>query len=225
MRARIEKLNDTAEPVALIRNALTSQYDQNAMVVLTGPATNLAALLELPGAKSLIAQKVRYLTMAAGAFPSGPPEAGITCDMAAARKLFAEWPTPIVVSGNEVGNALPFPASSIEKDFAWSQAHPVVDAYRAYKTMPYDAPSWAMTAVLYAIRPQEGYFKLSDPGTVTVLDDGRTRHTPSAEGKHRYLIADPAQKERVIQTYTEIASLKPAGRPQRFRPPQQQKKQ
>lgn len=223
----IEKLNDTAEPVALIRNALTSQYDQNAMVVLTGPATNLAALLDLPGAKALIAQKVRYLSWAGGAFglaagasPSGPPEAGIACDIAGARKLFAEWPTPIVVSGNEVGNALPFPGSSIEKDFAWSQAHPVVDAYRAYKTMPYDAPSWAMTAVLYAIRPQEGYFKLSEPGTVTVLDDGRTRHTPSAEGKHRYLIADAAQKERVIQTYTEIASLKPAGRPQRFRPPQ-----
>jgi len=220
----IEKLNDTAEPVALIRNALTSQYDQNAMVVLTGPATNLAALLDLPGAKALISQKVRYLSWAGGAFPSGPPESAITCDIAAARKLFAEWPTPIVVSGNEVGLALPFPASSIEKDFAWSQAHPVVDAYRAYKPMPYDAPSWAMTAVLYAIRPQEGYFKLSEPGTVTVLDDGRTRFTASAGGKHRYLVADPAQKDRVIQTYTDIASLKPAGRPQRFRPPQDQKK-
>jgi len=220
----IVKLNDTAEPVALIRNALTSQYDQNAMVVLTGPATNLAALLDLPGASALIGQKVRYLTVAAGAFPSGPPETGIACDIAAARKLFAEWPTPIVVSGNEVGLALPFPASSIEKDFAWSQAHPVVDAYRAYKPMPYDAPSWAMTAVLYAIRPQEGYFKLSEPGTVTVLVDGRTQFTASAGGKHRYLIADPAQKDRVIQSYTEIASLKPAGRPQRFRPPQDQKK-
>jgi len=220
----IEKLNDTAEPVALIRNALTSQYDQNALVVLTGPATNLSTLLDLPGAKPLIAQKVRYLTVAAGAFPAGPPEAAIASDLPAARKLFAEWPTPIVFSGNEVGLALPFPASSIEKDFAWSQAHPVVDAYRAYETMPYDAPSWALAAVLYAIRPQEGYFQLSEPGTVSVLDDGRTRHAPSAAGRHRYLIADPAQKERIIQTYTEIASLKPAGRPMRFRPPQQQKK-
>ncbi len=221
----IEKLNDTAEPMALIRNALTAQYDQNAMVVLTGPATNLAKLLELPGARAVIAQKVRHLTVAAGAFPNGPPEAGIACDIPAARKLFAQWPTPIVFSGSEVGTALPFPGAGIEKDFAWSPAHPVVDAYRAYKPMPYDAPSWAMTAVLYAIRPQEGYFKLSEPGAVTVLDDGRTRFAPSAEGKHRYLIADPAQKERVIQTYTEIASMKPAGRPQRFRPPQQQKKQ
>jgi hypothetical protein len=99
-----------------------------------------------------------------------------------------------------------------------------VDAYRAYKPMPYDAPSWALTAVLYAIRPQENYFKLSEPGTVALAEDGRTRLTASANGKHRYLIADPAQKDRVIQQYTEIASLKPAGRPQRFRPPQDQKK-
>ena len=221
----IAKLNDTAEPIALIRNALSSQYDQNALVVLTGPATNLAGVLDLPGTSALIAQKVRYLTVAAGAFPSGPPESAIGCDIAAAKRLFAEWPTPIVVSGNEVGSALPFPASSLDKDFAWSQAHPVVDAYRASKPMPYDAPSWAMTAVLYAIRPHENYFKLSEPGTVAVLDDGRTRFTPSAAGKHRYLIADPAQKDRVIQTYTEIASLKPAGRPQRFRPPVPPKKQ
>jgi hypothetical protein len=216
----IQKLNDTADPVALIRNALTSQYDQNAMVVLTGPATNLANLLDLPGAKAVISQKVRYLTAAVGSFAGGRPESAITCDIAAAKKLVAEWPTPIVFSGAEVGEGLPFPGASIEKDFAWSQAHPVVDAYRAYKPMPYDAPSGAMTAVLYAIRPKEGYFKLSEPGTVTVLDDGRTRFTPSAEGKHRYLIADPSQKDRIIQTYTEIASMKPAGRPQRFRLPQ-----
>lgn len=221
----IARLNDTADPIALIRNALTSQFDQNALVVLTGPATNLAKLLDLPGAKAVIAQKVRYLVVAAGAFPNGQPESGITCDIPAARKLFAEWPTAIIFSGSEVGQVLPFPGASIEKDFAWSPAHPVADAYRAFRPMPYDAPSWAMAAVLYAIRPQENYFHVSESGTVSVLDDGRTRFAPSAEGKHRYLIVDPSQKEKVIQAYTEVASMKPTGRPQRFRPPQQQKKQ
>ena len=47
----IEKLNDTADPVATLRNALSAQYDQNGMVVLAGPATNLAGLLDLPGSK------------------------------------------------------------------------------------------------------------------------------------------------------------------------------
>src|ERR1035438_5667603 len=49
----IVKMNDTADPVALIRNALSAQFDQNAIVLLTGPATNLAGLLALPGAPPL----------------------------------------------------------------------------------------------------------------------------------------------------------------------------
>jgi inosine-uridine nucleoside N-ribohydrolase len=217
----IHNLNDTAEVAALIRNAFTAQYDQNAIVVLAGPATNLVKVLDLPGAKDLIAHKVRFLSVVAGSYPDGRPEFNIKTDIPAARKLFAEWPTPIVATGREVGEALLFPASSIEKDFAWSPAHPVVDAYRAYKAMPYDTPTWDMAAVLYAVRPQEGYFKLSSPGTIGVLDDGGAKFTPSPDGKHRYLILDPAQKERILKTYTEIASAKPVPRQPRFR---QQKK-
>ena len=218
----IHKLNETAEPIALIRNAFTAQHDQNSIVILVGPATNLAKVLSLPGIKDLISRKVRFLSVMGGAYPEGPPEFNIKTDIAAAKKLFAEWPTPIVASGFEVGESLLFPASSIEKDFAWSSDHPVVDAYRAYKPMPYDAQTWDMTSVLYAVRPQEGYFKLSEPGTIHVLDDGRTKFTTSPVGRHRYLILDPAQKERIIKTYTEIASAKPVPRQPRSRPPQQQ---
>jgi inosine-uridine nucleoside N-ribohydrolase len=218
----IEKLNDTAETTALIRNAFTAQHDQNAVVVLAGPATNLVKVLDLPGAKELIAAKVRFLSMTGGAFPDGKAEFNIKADVPAARKLFAEWPTPIVTAGFEVGDSLRFPASSIEKDFSWTLDHPIADAYRAYKPMPYDAPTWDMTSVLYAVRPEEGYFKLSDRGTIRVLDDGRTRFTPSPEGRHRYLILDPAQKERIIQTFVELASAKPVPKQPRRRPQQDQ---
>jgi inosine-uridine nucleoside N-ribohydrolase len=221
----IEKLTDTAEVRALIRNALSQQPDQSCVVVLTGPATNLARTLDLPGVKELIARKARFLSVAGGAYPGGPPQSNVKADIAAAKKLFAEWPTPIVACGDEIGAAMLYPASSIEKDFAWSPAHPVVDAYRAYRPMPYDAPTWAMAALLYAVRPQEGYFKLSEPGTISVLDDGHTKFTPSPEGKRRYLILDPEQKERVIKTYIEIASAKPVPRQPRFRRQQQQQQQ
>ena len=49
-----------------------------------------------------------------------------------------------------------------------------------------------------------------------------TKFTASAQGKHRYLILDPAQKERILKIYTEVASAKPVPRLPRFRP--QQKK-
>jgi len=221
----IQGLNDTAEVPALIRNAFTAQHDQNCIAVCVGPATNLAKVLTLPGIKDLISKKVKFLSIMGGAFsPGAEPEFNIKTDIAAAKKLFSEWPTPIVASGFEVGETLLYPASSIEKDFAWSIAHPVADAYRAYQQMPYDTPTWDLTAVLYAVRPEQGYFKLSEPGTITVLDDGRTQFTPSAGGRHRYLILDPVQKERILNTYIEFASAKPVPR-QRFRFQQQQQQQ
>jgi hypothetical protein len=208
----IVKMNDTADPLAVIRNAFSAQFDQNAIVVLTGPATNLAGLLALPGSPALIEKKVRTLVIGADAVTMS--------DLPAAKRVLAEWPTPIVVAGSELGDAFPFPGGSIEKDFAWSDAHPLVAAYRAYRPMPYDAPAVAMAAALYAVRPQENYFKVSEPGALTLTDDGHIRLAPAAGGKHHTLIADPAQKDRIQQIYAETASTKPVGRPQRFRPPQ-----
>jgi inosine-uridine nucleoside N-ribohydrolase len=220
----IHAITDTAEPHALIRNALTAQQDQSAIVVLAGPATNLVMALDLPGVPDLVARKVRYLVVMGGAFPEGGPEPHIRADVDSAKELFAGWPTPVVAVGQEVGRELPYPASSIERDFAWAPAHPVVDAYRAFRAMPYDAPGWDLTAVLYAVRPQESYFALSEPGTVRVLDDGRTGFAPAPAGKHRHLIFDPAQKERVIKTWTELVSTKPVPRRPRFGTQQQEQK-
>lgn len=213
----ITGLLNTAESAILIRNLLLAQHDGNAAIVLAGPATGVVRILGLYRSGPQITTKCRELVVAAGAYPAGAPESTIKSDVAAAKKLFAEWPTPIVAVGSDVGDALPYPGASIEKDFAWSPAHPVVDAYRALKPMPYDAPAAALAAVLYAVHPDDGYFKLSEPGTITVLDDGRTRFTPAADGKHRYVIVDPAQKERVISVYSAMVSAAPAPRPGRGR--------
>jgi hypothetical protein len=213
----VNDINDTAEVAAVVRNAYSAQYDGNCITVLAGPATNLVDVLRLPGAKELIGKKVKLLAV------SGGPQ--LHSDVSAAKHLFAEWPTPIVVAGEEIGKDLLFPGDSIERDFAWSQAHPIVDAYKAHKPMPYDTATADMAAVLYAIRPHENYFKLSEPGTLSIGANGALEFTPSADGKHRQLVLDPAQKERVIKTYTELASLKPVPRQRFFRPEQQQQQQ
>jgi inosine-uridine nucleoside N-ribohydrolase len=220
----INRMLDTAEVAPMLRNALTSQQDAHCMVVMTGPATNLAELLDLPGAKDWIKRKVRFLSMMGGAYPvSQEPEFNIKADIKAAQKLFAEWPTPIVASGFEVGNELRYPASSIVSDFSFNEHHPVADAYRAAEKMPYDAPCWDATSVLYAVRPEAGFFKLSEPGTISVAADGNTKFTAGAGGKHQYLILDPAQKDRIIKTFVELASAKPVPRVPMFRrPPNQQ---
>ncbi len=216
-RNQVKSVIDTGDPNTLIRNYLEAQYDGNAIFVLSGPATNLAAALAFPGLKETIAAKVERLVIAGGAFASGAPESNIGADIPAARKVFAEWPTPIVASGYEIGAALDFPGASIDKEFAAVPDNPIADAYRACRTMPYDAPSWAMAASLYAARPDEGYFKLSGPGTIQVHDDGRTSFTASDQGRHQYLINLPEQKDRILQAYVELASAKPVPR-HRFRP-------
>ncbi len=198
----IQNLNDTADPRAMLRNALTAQHDQNAIVVLAGPATNLAALLDLPGAKPWIESKVRLLAMA--------PDA---TDAPALKKVLADWPSPILV----IADGGVFPGAAIEKDFAWSKAHPVVDAYRAAGTMPYDAPLPAAAAVLAAVRAESNLFAMSGPGGLALSPSGEV--TLSGAGKHRMAKLDAANREKVQQLYVELASMKPVPRLPRFRRP------
>ena len=208
----VKTVIDTGDPNTLFRNYLQAQYDQNGFFILAGPATNLAAALEFRGMKELIAAKMKYLVAAR-------PERNIKADVAAAKKVLAEWPTPVYVVGEDIGTAIEFPGASIDKEFAAnSPENPFSDAYKAYKPMPYNAPSWALAATLYAGRPKEGYFKASEPGTITVRDDGKLGFTASAQGRHQMLSVDPAQKDKVLQAYIDLTSAKPVF-PQRFRPP------
>jgi inosine-uridine nucleoside N-ribohydrolase len=207
---------DAEDAVRLLRRTLAAQPDHSTVIVQVGFSTNLARLLTtgadtysaLDGV-ALVRAKVARLVMMAGNFKTGKPEFNLAKDVPAAQELFAKWPTPIVVSGFEIGLALPFPASAIETKFSWVANHPVADAYRHYMKMPYDRPSWDLTAALYAVRPEGGYFDVSEPGEVVVGADGSTKFTLGAGGKVRYLILRDEQKTRAMDALIELSSQKP----------------
>jgi purine nucleosidase len=203
----IRKLTDTSLAEAVLRNGVI--FNAEAAVVLSAPATYLAKSLDLLGTPDIYKQRVKRLVVV----DSGEPQQ----DKVALRKVLAEWPTPVFYCGPEVGEALRFPGASLAEDFAWAPAHPVVDAYSAYKPMPYDAPLYDLAAVHYAVHPDSGFFQVSQEGAVTVGDDGRMRFSAGG-GKVRSLIVDPAQKEMALQALVEIASAKPAPPQQRIRP-------
>jgi inosine-uridine nucleoside N-ribohydrolase len=214
---RIVDGTQAPEAVSVLRQTLAKQADGSVVIVQVGFSTNLARLLETrPDAASpddgptLIRKKVGLLSIMAGNFANGQPEFNLAQDVPSAVKLFHDWPTPIVVSGFEIGIALPFPAERIEHDFAYVQDHPVAEAYRSYMKMPYDRPTWDLTAVLYAARPEGKYFSLSEPGTITVLPDGSSRFEPSPAGTHRYLRLIGEQKARTLETLILLASEPPA---------------
>ena len=201
-----------ADAVLVLRQALDKQADGSVVVVQVGFSTNLARLLDEPGGRELVARKVHLLSIMAGEFPSGNAEYNVKTDLAAARTVFEKWPGPVVASGFEIGNAILFPARSIENDFGYVEHHPIADAYRNYQKMPYDRPTWDLTSVLYAIRPNRGYFGLSEPGWIKLDREGRTRLEATADGKHRYLKVDATQKARVLEALVYLASEPPRGK-------------
>lgn len=208
--------SDAPEAVSLLRKVLAQQPDRSVVVVVVGFSTNLARLLDSPGddhsplkGVELVQKKCKLLSMMAGMFgPGSHKEYNVYVDLPAARKVLADWPTPVVLSGYEIGKAITYSAESIERDFNYVKHHPLSEAYRLYKEMPYDRPTWDLTSVLYAVRPDRGYFGLSESGTVTVDDNQVTQFQPG-NGSHRYLTVDEHQITRVREALVQLASQPP----------------
>src|SRR5207248_1607473 len=98
---------------------------------------------------------VRLLSVMAGGF--GPNAAkieyNIATDLPSARKLFSDWPTPVVASGFEVGSAILYSGRSMRADYRWAADHPLVFCYEQYRGLGNDQPTWDLTSALYAVRP------------------------------------------------------------------------
>lgn len=213
---RLQRGSDAPEPTQLLRRLLGQEPDNSVVVVQVGYFSNLAALLDSPEGMALIKHKIRLLSVMASAFaPSRQSqhflEFNVIKDIPSARKLAADWPTPVVWSGFEIGEAVPYPAASIERDFQYVAHHPAAEAYCLFLPPPRERPCWDLTASLYAVRPDRGYFDLSPPGRVTIDADGFTHFTPEAGGRDRYLILKDNQIARVKEALVELASQPPEG--------------
>jgi hypothetical protein len=218
----LRHVTDTADVAALIRNAYTAYHDQNCLMIVAGPLNNLASALRLPDTRGWAERKVKKLVIAAGHFGSGAPDPRISGDVTSARKVLAEWPTPIVFAGTELRGEVAFPASRFALDFSWSEAHPLVIAHKADAAAA-DVPMGDVLAVLAAVREQDAAFQLSEPGTVRIGNDGSTTFESGPEGRHRLLRVNAAQRVAIVAAAAELASAKPVVRA-RPRPPVQQEK-
>jgi inosine-uridine nucleoside N-ribohydrolase len=194
------------DAVDLLRKTLAAQPDGSVVIVQVGFSTNLARLLQTD--RELIAKKVRLLSTMAGNFVETTPEFNVAKDIPSAQKVFSDWPGEVVSSGYEVGRAIRYPAKRIETDFQWTDKSPLVEAYKAYRPMPYDEPLWDPSAALYAVRPDEGYYSLSPAGKIQVDDKGATRFV-AGEGRQHYLIVNDVQKARVLEAISLLASQPP----------------
>jgi inosine-uridine nucleoside N-ribohydrolase len=237
---RIVGRSTAVEAVQLLRKSLAAQPDASVIVIEVGFSTNLARLLNsksdsispLSG-RDLVTKKVKMLSMMAGSFgdveldgesyPKGGPEFNLLMDIESAQEVLANWPTPVVLSGTEVGTAISYAALSIERDYSYVTHHPIADSYRVFHLhwiaadghvaidwkWPHDHHTADLTSVLFAARPDRGYFSVSPPGKVTVLANGGSRFEETEGGLHRYLILDAAQRARTLEAMEMLASQPP----------------
>lgn len=217
---------DAPAAVEVLRKTLAAAEDHSVVIAQVGFSTNLANLLrsepdrysDLTG-KELVEKKVRLLSAMAGAFTKIPDDKGqlydhreynVVKDLPSARFLAENWPTPIVWSGFEIGLNLRYPHVSIERDFGYVARHPIPEAYVLYNPPPHDRPTWDLTSVLHAVRPDRGYFDLSARGKVTIDEKGLTHFAPDEAGRDRYLILDPQQRARATEALVQLTSQPPA---------------
>ena len=215
------------EAVTLLRRVLVDQPDQSVVLIGVGYMTNLARLLDSqPDSASslegrvLVGRKVKFLSAMVGDFSAtGGQEFNLEMDVPAARKVFEQWPTPIVVSGSEVGARLLFPQSAIDRYFGYVDHHPIAETYnyaaRFYRQFsqqpgkPHDHATYDLTSVLYAARPEGAYFTFSGAGRVEVLEGGRATFIPDPRGRHRILGLEDAQEARTLEAMILLASQPP----------------
>lgn len=218
--------NNAPTAVEVLRRTLAASPDGSVVVVQVGFSTNLANLLTSPAdaihpltGRELFAKKVKLLSIMAGAFTKIPNDKGelvdhreynVAEDVASIKKLVEFCDVPILWSGFEIGLNLTYPHQSILKDYRYVQHHPVAQAYIAYIPPPHDRPTWDLTSVLAAIRPDRGYFDVSKPGKVTISDDALSRFEEDPQGKHRYLILNPATVERTREALVQLSSQPPS---------------
>lgn len=202
----IQRNRDVPDAVALYRRVLAAQPDKSVTIVTVGFLTNLANLLQsrpdkhsrLSG-KELVRKKVKGLVSMAGGFPSGK-EYNVFMDAAASQLVFSQWPTPVVLSGFEIGRKIKTGLPLVQnRDI---QNSPVQDAFRISmghtKEDSAGRMSWDQTAVLVAVKGASPFYTLRK-GTIKVAADGSNTWT-DGEGTHFYLIENwpPEQVQDLI---------------------------
>jgi len=176
---RIKNNQDALDALGLYRKLLSEQPDHSVTIITVGFLTNLANLLESPedhfsslNGHELVSLKVANLVCMAGRFPSGK-EFNLAQDAKSSGKVLADWPTPILFSGFEIGQKIKTGIPLIHDDQI--RESPVKDVFALCIPMAIEDSagrmSWDETAVFVAVKGWQNYYDLKT-GKCTIHLDG-----------------------------------------------------
>jgi inosine-uridine nucleoside N-ribohydrolase len=202
------KTNQQAwDAVSLYRKILSFSPDTSVVVITVGFFTNLAHLMDsrpdqysnLDGMQ-LIRKKVkRLVSMAARIDQPGASgyEFNVLVDAAASKRVFSDWPTPVILSGFEIGARILTGIRLIHNESITNS--PVKDAFQIALTRDSNTlgrNSWDETAVLVAVRGISPYFS-SRRLNLEVMDDGKDQVIPGE--KFTWLtFSEPPEKLAIL---------------------------
>ncbi|MEP6950941.1 MAG: nucleoside hydrolase [Ginsengibacter sp.] len=204
------KLNDEAiDAVKLYRKILSAQPAKSVTIVSVGFFTNLAGLLNstadeyspLSG-KDLIIKKVKQLVSMAARIDKdsiGGYEFNVMVDAAASQKVFAEWPTPVTISGFEIGEKILTGIRLVHNKTI--RKSPVKDAFEIALSKDKNTigrNSWDETAVLVAVRGIEPYFSYRKLN-LDVKDDGKNVLIPGEKFTYLTFKQTPEEIGKLIE--------------------------
>jgi len=187
----IRSTADAPDAVDVYRRILSVQPDASVNIITVGFLTNLAALLHSPAdrhseldGKALVKKKVRRLYSMAGRFPHGR-EFNVFSDTLASITVFNEWPTPVLLSGYEIGREIMTGLRLVASDI---QNSPIKDAFRICLKVDVDGrESWDQVTVLVGVRGTQKYFD-TVVGRMTVLPDGSNTWEDDPNGPHEHIV-------------------------------------
>lgn len=178
------------------RKILSQQPDKSVTIVTVGFTTNLSNLLKTKGDKytplsgtDLVKKKVKKWVAMAGRFPEGL-EFNVFTDSTSSLYAFENWPTPILLSGFEIGEHILTGEELAQLD---PKNNPSSWAYKYNLATFADNPSkkrmsWDQTAVLCAIRDPEKYFYICGPGKLIIHSTGYNTWDANINNDHYFLV-------------------------------------
>jgi hypothetical protein len=149
-----------------------------------------------------------------GAYPSASePEWNFGLDLAATRQVVADWPTPTVYDGFEIGAHI-FVGNNV------CATHPADSPVRAVFDLLYGCGNaqtdgtWDPTALYYALYGTDHVYTLAGAGGHnTVTPDGLNAWLPGGHGQRYLVLTDAARLTRAIDALidaTPATTARPA---------------
>ncbi len=170
--------------------------------------TNLAGLLNsnadeyssLDGT-ALVKKKVKQLVSMAGRIDKdgGGYEFNVATDPASSQKVFTDWPTPVIISGFEIGEKILTGIRLINNETI--QNSPVKDAFQialAKDNNKLGRNSWDETAVLVAVRGIKPWFNFRKLN-LKINDDEKDVLVPGEKFTYLMFKQTPEEIGKVIE--------------------------